>query len=90
MYNPSLLWLTLYSVPPTCLLPGARYDKIGGAFHADGFHVSSPEELAAALKKSLAPQRMLPAVINVEIAPTAMRKPQVRDGLTELSIILVR
>lgn len=53
-------------VAPTTLDINARYDKIGEAFGADSYYVSTPEELTAALTASIASKK--PTLINVQLA----------------------
>jgi thiamine pyrophosphate-dependent acetolactate synthase large subunit-like protein len=67
-------------VPPTALLPGARYEKVMEAFGGLGFYAERPEELRAALREALAADR--PSLINVAIDPRARRKPQPFPWLT--------
>jgi 2-hydroxyacyl-CoA lyase 1 len=59
---------------PHALLHGARYEKVGEAFGAAGFHVDDPADLGAALDAALAYDG--PAIVNVTIAADAGRKPQ--------------
>ncbi|MDE6277214.1 MAG: oxalyl-CoA decarboxylase [Muribaculaceae bacterium] len=51
---------------PTTLDINARYEKIAEAFGADAYYVATPDELATALKASLAAKK--PAIINVQLA----------------------
>ncbi len=51
---------------PTTLDINARYDKLGEAFGADNYYVTTPDELATALKASIASGR--PTVIDVQLA----------------------
>lgn len=51
---------------PTTLDINARYDKIGEAFGAKAYHVTTPEELSAALKEAIASGE--PAMIDVQLA----------------------
>lgn len=51
---------------PTTLDINARYDKIGEAFGAKGYYVSTPAELSAALTEAIASKA--PALINVQLA----------------------
>lgn len=69
--------MLIFSIPPTSLLPGARYEKITQMFGGRGYYVQTVEELRTALKESLSDTKQ-PSVINIEIAPTAQRKAQVR------------
>ena len=59
---------------PHALLHGARYEKVGEAFGAAGFHVDDPADLGAALDAALAHDG--PAIVNITIAADAGRKPQ--------------
>lgn len=54
---------------PTTLDIHARYDKMAEAFGADAYYVQTPEELAAALKASIASGR--PSLIDVQLAADA-------------------
>lgn len=51
---------------PTTLDIDARYDMIGGAFGADTYHVTTPQELASALTAAIAAKK--PCVIDVQLA----------------------
>ncbi len=51
---------------PTTLDINARYDKIGEAFGAKSYHVTTPDELAAALKEAIASGE--PCMIDVQLA----------------------
>lgn len=50
---------------PTTLDINARYDKLGECFGADGYYVSTPEELDKALRQSIASKK--PSIINVQL-----------------------
>lgn len=51
---------------PTTLDINARYDKLGEAFGADTYYVTTPEELSKALSASIASRR--PTLIDVQLA----------------------
>ncbi|MDE6006343.1 MAG: oxalyl-CoA decarboxylase [Muribaculaceae bacterium] len=51
---------------PTTLDIHARYDKLGEAFGADTYYVTTPQELTDALKKSIDSKR--PTLIDVQLA----------------------
>ncbi|MDE6459689.1 MAG: oxalyl-CoA decarboxylase [Paramuribaculum sp.] len=51
---------------PTTLDINARYDKIGDAFGAKSYYVTTPAELTAALKEAIASKK--PAMIDVQLA----------------------
>lgn len=51
---------------PTTLDINARYDKIGEAFGAKSYHVTTPDELATALKEAIASGQ--PCMIDVQLA----------------------
>ena len=53
-------------VAPTTLDINARYDKLGEAFGAAAYYVTTPDELVTALKASIASRK--PALINVQLA----------------------
>lgn len=54
---------------PTTLNVNARYDKLGDAFGAKTYYVTTPGQLAEALKESIASKR--PALIDVQLATDA-------------------
>lgn len=54
---------------PTAFVPGSRYDMLATAFGGVGYDVRTADELAMALKSSLASRQ--PALINVTIDPKA-------------------
>lgn len=54
---------------PTTLNVNARYDKLGDAFGAKTYYVTTPEQLTEALKESIASKR--PALIDVQLAADA-------------------
>lgn len=54
---------------PTTLDINARYDKLGEAFGADTYYVTTPDELSSALKASIASRR--PTLIDVQLAADA-------------------
>ena len=54
---------------PTTLNVNARYDKLGNAFGAKTYYVTTPGQLAEALKESIASKR--PALIDVQLAADA-------------------
>lgn len=54
---------------PTTLNVNARYDKLGDAFGAKTYYVTTPGALAEALKESIASKR--PALIDVQLAADA-------------------
>lgn len=51
---------------PTTLDINARYDKLGDAFGAKTYYVTTPDELSAALKEAIALK--IPALIDVQLA----------------------
>lgn len=53
-------------VAPTTLDVNARYDKMGEAFGADSYYVTTPQQLADALKAGIASRK--PTMINVQLA----------------------
>jgi oxalyl-CoA decarboxylase len=53
---------------PTTLMPGARHDRLIEAFGGTGYHVSTPDELGAALTGALASGG--PALIDCAIDPS--------------------
>lgn len=64
-----------------CEMPGyVDFVKYGEAFGIAGTHVSSPEELVAALEEALRQDK--PRVIEVDINPKDMVQPMVTPGLS--------
>ena len=66
-----------FSVPPTSLLYGTRYDKIASAFGARGYGAKTIPELDQALCEVFNEESKGPVIINVEVHPTSSRKAQV-------------
>ncbi|WP_293603583.1 oxalyl-CoA decarboxylase [Polaromonas sp. UBA4122] len=56
-------------VAPTVFVKGARYDKMMEAFGGVGVHVTTPQELSAAMKEAIASGK--PTLINAVIDETA-------------------
>lgn len=54
---------------PTTLNVNARYDKLGDAFGATTYYVTTPDQLSEALKEAIASKR--PALIDVQLAADA-------------------
>lgn len=67
--NPSTDPVIEHDPAPTTLDLNARYNKIGEAFGAANYYVTTPEELTAALKESIASKA--PAIIDVQLAGDA-------------------
>lgn len=67
--NPSTDPAIEHDPAPTTLDLNARYNKIGEAFGAVNYYVTTPEELTAALKESIASKA--PAIIDVQLAGDA-------------------
>lgn len=65
----------LYSVPPTSLLYGSRYDKIATAFNAKGYNAATIPELGQVLSKVFGDEG--PVIVNVVVHPNSARKAQV-------------
>ncbi|CAI5494494.1 unnamed protein product [Closterium sp. Naga37s-1] len=55
--------------PPTSFVEGARYDRMMEAFGGRGYHVTTVQELGAALEQAFGERR--PAVVNVVVDPLA-------------------
>ncbi|XP_022916626.1 2-hydroxyacyl-CoA lyase 1 [Onthophagus taurus] len=70
------------SVPPTILTTVTRYETMMNMFEKKGHLVTTIPELKQAVKDSLAVQDG-PSMINVIINPSADRKPQAFNWLTE-------
>lgn len=67
--NPSTDPAIEHDPAPTTLDLNARYNKIGEAFGAANYYVTTPEELTAALKESIVSKA--PAIIDVQLAGDA-------------------
>ena len=67
--NPSTDPAIEHDPAPTTLDLNARYNKIGEAFGAANYYVTTPEDLTAALKESIALKA--PAIIDVQLAGDA-------------------
>lgn len=67
--NPSTDPAIEHDPAPTTLDLNARYNKIGEAFGAANYYVTTPEELTAALKESITSKA--PAIIDVQLAGDA-------------------
>ena len=72
---------------PACLpaflparLPACSYDLVAEAFGGEGFYVTTPEELEAAMPIALASANT--TVVNVMIKPNSQRKAQEFGWLT--------
>ena len=68
---------TVHSLPPTSLLPGVQYSQLAAVFGAIGYHAASIQELWQHFTEILAYKGTLPQLLNVEILPSSLRKPQV-------------
>jgi len=68
--------------PPQSLSVDTHYEKMAELFGGKGHFVRTVEELSAALGESLAITDR-PSIINVMINPSADRKPQTFNWLTE-------
>ena len=55
---------------PTTLDVNARYDKLGEAFGAKTYYVTTPDELKSALTEAIASKK--PALIDVQLAADIM------------------
>ena len=73
LYN----YIFCYSLPPTSLLPGISYEKLAAVFGAKGYQATSVKELKNCLVEMLNYSGSLPQLLNVEILPSSLRKPQV-------------
>lgn len=61
-------------IPPNCLTPGTRHDRIMEAFGGLGLHAETPEEFEGTLRKALMARR--PTLIDVRISSSARRRAQ--------------
>ncbi|XP_044272698.1 2-hydroxyacyl-CoA lyase 1 [Tribolium madens] len=68
--------------PPTTLFTSTRYEKMMTMFGREGYHCTSISELQKAVKEALK-ETEGPTIINVVISPSADRKPQDFNWLTE-------
>ena len=81
----TLCTYNVYSLPPTSLLPGVQYSQLAAVFGAKGYHATSIQELQQCLVEMLAYKGTLPQLLNVEILPSSLRKPQVSRAVEPLS-----
>lgn len=72
----------IYSTPPSALTVETRYENMMKMFNMDGHFVKTVPDLQKAVKQSLALTDR-PTIINVIINPSADRKPQSFNWLTE-------
>ncbi|XP_065065188.1 2-hydroxyacyl-CoA lyase 1-like [Rhopilema esculentum] len=73
--------LTL-TLPPTLLLPSARYEKMIEAFGCQGYYVCRPEQIGEAMSKALAETKR-PSIIHIAVDPFSTRKAQEFTWLTK-------
>lgn len=74
--------MLFFRTPPGCLTSTARYENMMNIFGKRGYYVNTVDELQSAVKEALKVQDG-PSIINVIISPTADRKPQMFNWLTE-------
>ena len=67
-------------IPPGVMTPNARYEKIIEAFGGKGYHCTTPDEVEAAIEDAF--KQKGSTLINVAIAPRAMRRKQQFGWLT--------
>jgi thiamine pyrophosphate-dependent acetolactate synthase large subunit-like protein len=69
-------------VPPTSLLGAeqARYEMLATAFGGNGFFVTEPSQINAALSASVKSE--MPSIINICISPMSNRRAQSHDWLS--------
>ena len=72
----------IFRTPPGCLSSITRYENMMTLFGRTGYLVKTVPELKIAVKDALKLQDG-PTIINVIINPTADRKPQTFNWLTE-------
>src|SRR4029434_2462718 len=65
---------TMFSLKPTALIWGARYDRVMEAFGGKGFLVEDPKDLRGALDEAM--NFRSPALVNVVISQGSVRKAQ--------------
>lgn len=78
---PSRSFIVLYSIPPTSLLYGTRYDKLADAFGARGYNAATVPELNQVMSEVFASDRHGPVIVNVVVHPSSARKAQVCSTL---------
>lgn len=72
-------------LPPTSLLPNARYEMIATAFGGNGYLVNTPDELGNAFLRALEDCDR-PSIINCMIEVSSSRKPQQHSWLSKNKI----
>ena len=70
------------ALPPTLLLPTARYEKMIEAFGCKGYYVYSSEQIGEAMKKALK-ETSQPSIIHIRVDPFSQRKTQEFTWLTK-------
>lgn len=76
--------LTL-SLPPTLLLPTARYEKMIEAFGCQGYYAFSPAQIEEAMRKAVE-ETTCPSIIHIAVDPLSQRKAQEFTWLTKSKI----
>lgn len=72
----------MLALPPTLLLPTARYEKMIEAFGCQGYYAYSPEQIANAMKQALK-ETIRPSIIHIAVDPLSQRKAQEFTWLTK-------
>ena len=72
-------------LPPTLLLPTARYEKMIEAFGCSGYYVTNPTQLEQAMTAALKETKK-PSIVHVAVEPSSQRKPQEFTWLTKANL----
>ena len=70
------------ALPPTLLLPTARYEKMIEAFGCKGYYAYSPQQIGEAMKEALN-ETNSPSIIHIRVDPMSQRKAQEFTWLTK-------
>ena len=73
------------ALPPTLLLPTARYEKMIEAFGCKGYFAYSPEQIGEAMKVALN-ETCRPSIIHIRVDPFSQRKAQEFTWLTKSNL----
>lgn len=73
------------SLPPTLLLPTARYEKMIEAFGCQGYYACDPKQIEDSMQKALLEDKR-PSIIHVAVDPLSQRKPQEFTWLTKANM----
>ncbi len=73
------------TLPPTLLLPTARYEKMIEAFGGKGYYVYTPEDLELAMAEVLK-ETDRPSIVHIAVEPSSQRKAQEFTWLTKSNL----